>query len=450
MTSRSQAQKIVREAVRGGRSFSSRAAVEVLLSASDESLTRFAENAIHQNVASRGAEVVVRVLLGRKVGRASSTRTDAASVRATARRAAEIASCQRPDPEQLPLPGPARYTPVCTRAAATARCTPAMRAAAVARAAAACRRRGLKASGTFSTTLATVAVGNSRGVFAMQEATEATFGLTATGSDSSGWAETSHRDIRALDVEKTIRTAVEKALASRRPRAIEPGRATVILEHAAVTDFLLFMAYEGFGALSVLEGRSFLSGKMGRKVFGDNITIADDAYEPTAPGLAFDFEGCPRRRVPLVTDGVARGMVHDRRTARRMKKRTTGHALPQPNPYGPLPLNLVMASGDSSLDRMIAGTKRGILVTHFHYTNVIDPMKMVLTGMTRDGTFLVEKGRVGRPVKNMRFTVSALDAFSNVEAISRDRRYSAAFFGGGFVVPALKIRDFNFSSATGF
>jgi PmbA protein len=295
-----------------------------------------------------------------------------------------------------------------------------------------------------------VALGNSQGLFAFHQDTKAIFSATVEVEGVSGWAEDVKRDVTQIEADYVIQTAIKKALDARKPVAIKPGEYPVVLESAAVTDFLMFMVYEGFGGLNFLEGRSFMSGKLGQKVMGDNVTIVDDAYSPANPGMSFDFEGTPRQKLVLIDKGLANAVTHDRLTAVKAGASSTGHSLPQPNSTGPLPLNVMLEPGDSSLEEMINSTGMGILVTHFHYTNVQDPVKLMLTGMTRDGTFLIENGKVTKPLRNLRFTDSAVQVFNRIEMISQDRRTAQGFFAGAFVVPALKISGFNFSSVSEF
>ena len=273
--------------------------------------------------------------------------------------------------------------------------------------------------------------------------------MTALSDDSSGFSEGVGRSLGAIDPDRVGAVAVEKCLASNGPQSIDPGEYTVILEPQAVSEMLMFLTYCSFGAQGYLEGRSFVTGRIGEKVMSERISIADDAYQAGAVGLPFDFEGRPRRRGALVEEGVARNVVWDRNTARREEGReSTGHALPMPNAWGPIPLNLVMSPGDSSIDEMIASTERGILVSQFHYTNVTEPVQVELTGMTRNGTFLVEGGKVTRPLLNLRFTQGLVEALNRVAAVSSKAELCGAFFGGFFVVPALKIDGFNFTSVT--
>jgi PmbA protein len=252
--------------------------------------------------------------------------------------------------------------------------------------------------------------------------------------------------IRPLEVAEI---AVRKAIAAQNPEAIEPGEYTVILEPAAVADMLMFLGFLGFSALAAQEGRSFMCGQIGSRVMGDNITIWDDGLDPAGLPMPFDFEGVPKEKVVLIDRGIASGFVHDSATASQEDRLSTGHALPAPNTYGPMPINLFMAPGDSTLDEMISSTERGILVTRFHYTNPVHPVKVIITGMTRDGTFLVENGRVTRPVRNLRFTDSVPRAFSEVLSMSRERKLQAGYFGGA-LVPSMKVGRFAFTGATEF
>jgi predicted Zn-dependent protease len=210
-----------------------------------------------------------------------------------------------------------------------------------------------------------------------------------------------------------------------------------------------YLSYIGLGALSVQEGRSFMNGQFGERLVGTNISLWDDGLDPAGVPMAFDFEGVSKRRVDFFDRGVATDVVYDSYTAGREGRESTGHALPAPNTYGPLPLNLFLAAGDADMDALLEGITRGVWVTRFHYVNVVHPTKAILTGMTRDGTFLIENGQITRPVHNLRFTQSVLEALQQVELIGRDRLMLQDEIGGT-CVPALRIAGFNFSSATQF
>jgi PmbA protein len=210
-------------------------------------------------------------------------------------------------------------------------------------------------------------------------------------------------------------------------------------------DLLDMLGYLGFSALAVQEERSFV--EIGRRIGSDLVSIVDDGAEPAGLPMAFDYEGVAKQRVTLVDGGVCRGVVYDAQTAARDGVRSTGHGLPAPNPYGPFPLNMLMEAGATPRDELVRGLDRGLLVTRFHYTNPVHPKLAIVTGMTRDGTFLVEGGRIVAPVRNLRFTQSYLEALGAVTAVSRERRTLKGFLGGS-VVPALRIEAFTFTGAT--
>ena len=423
---------------------------EVMINAGPNSLTRFSGNAITQNVASNTLNIVVRTVKDRRFGKAITNRIDDDALQRTVQAAMEMTKFQKPITDYIPMPQPQVYMPVHSYVPETMALDPEHRAQTIGEVVASAKESGLEAAGIFSNGASMISIANSHGLFAYHKSTASEFSITMATDSSSGWAEASSKDISALDCRSLGQRAMVKAMESRNPQKIEPGEYTVVFEHAASSDFLLFLSWFAFGGLAYNEGRSCLSGKLGKKLFGDNITIRDNAYEPLTNGLPFDFEGSPRQEVTLVENGVAKSVVHDRETAAKAGVEDTGHALPKPNAYGPLPLHLEMESGDSSLEDMISSTNKGILVTHLHYTNLIDPMQMILTGMTRDGTFLIENGEVTKPVVNLRFTESVIKALSNVELISEDRIFASPFFGGGTVVPAMKINNFTFSSVTEF
>jgi predicted Zn-dependent protease len=221
-----------------------------------------------------------------------------------------------------------------------------------------------------------------------------------------------------------------------------------VLEPPAVATLVSFLAYLGFGGRAIAEGRSCFSGRIGEKLMSDRISIHDDALSPGTLGIPFDFEGTPKRRVDLVSSGVVVGGVHDRRSAAQEGLESTGHALPAPNPHGPFPLNLFLAPGDASVDEMVRDTERGLLVTRFHYSNVVHPKEAVITGMTRDGTWMIENGEVTHPVKNLRFTHSIIEALRDAEAVGSDPELASEFFFSASSVPALRVSSFHFTGAS--
>jgi predicted Zn-dependent protease len=268
------------------------------------------------------------------------------------------------------------------------------------------------------------------------------------GEGGSGFAERFGFRLGDLDAGAIGRRAADKAVASQAPRDVPPGRYPVVLEPSAVSTLIGFLAWIGFGGRTLLEGRSCLAGKAGQRVAAASVTITDDAHDAGTLGIPFDFEGFPRARVTLIDHGVFRDGVYDLRTAKQAGKPPTGHALPPPNPDGPFPLNLIMEPGDVELERMIGDVERGLLVTRFHYSNIVHPVESTITGMTRDGTFLIERGEIAHPVKNLRFTQSILDALRDTIGIGPDTELASEFFFSASRVPALSIGSFNFSGSS--
>jgi predicted Zn-dependent protease len=261
----------------------------------------------------------------------------------------------------------------------------------------------------------------------------------------SGYAEAVAVDADSIDAAAIGREAAEKAGAASRPVAVEPGDWPVVLEEYAVVDILDMLGYLGFSAQAVQEDRTFF--EPGRRIGSDLVSIVDDGRDPATLPLAFDFEGVAKQPVVLLEAGVCRHVVYDAQTAAREGRLSTGHGLPAPNPWGPFPVNMLMTAGETSRDALIGGLDRGLLVTRFHYTNPVHPKLAIVTGMTRDGTFLVEGGRVVGPVKNLRFTQSYLEALAGVVAVARERRSLKGFLGG-VAVPAVRIDGWTFTGAT--
>lgn len=428
---------------------------EAIVHATRSELTRFANNAIHQNVAEQQMALSVRTVLAGRTARASTNRLDPASIREVVERALELTRGQHPDPELLPMLGPQTYTPVRREAAATAAITPEQRAARVAEMVAIAQRERFTAAGVMANSQSAYAILNSRGLEAIYRETSAEFSVTMLAENSSGWAKGNAPDVAQLDPEAGARRAADKARLSAEPIELAPGRYTVVLEPAAVLDLLGFLFWD-FGALAVLDQRSCLTGRVGSELVGGNINVVDDVYHPLQSGAPFDGEGYPRQRVELIERGVVRNLVYSRPTAARMRRekpelaaQPTGHGFPLPNEYGEAPMNIVMAGGDTELDAMIAGVERGILVTRLWYIREVDPYRKILTGMTRDGTFLIEGGRLTHGVRNFRFNQSVIEMLQQVEAMSRPVRASGEE-SFDMVVPGMRVRDFNFTEVTKF
>jgi PmbA protein len=422
--------------------------VEAILSTSNQALTRFANNAIHQNVAELSSQLSVRARIEGRTARASTNRLDPSGIREVVEQAIAITRLTEPDEESLPMAEAAEYHGVDRWSEPTAQVTPHERARAVAEAIGAVESAGQTAAGIYSTDAMEYTLMNSRGVHASYRETMARFSITAMADVSSGWAKASacdHRDIHPLEL---ALSAARKTVQSAAPRELSPGRYTVILEPAAVLD-LVGQMFGDFSATAISDGRSFLKDRIGKQIFGPNITIHDDAWHPLQSGAPFDGEGVPRRRLTLVEDGVVREIAYCRQAAAKAGVAPTGHGFPLPNEFGEAAVNIVIAGGDSSVEQMVASTERGILVTRFWYIREVDPYEKIFTGMTRDGTFLVEGGRVTAGVRNFRFNQGLMEMLSNVEALSPALRASGEETFD-MVAPAMKIRDFNFTEVTRF
>jgi PmbA protein len=424
------------------------AETEVHVDESISALTRFANNAIHQNVAEHTVNVSVRTSVGQRTARATTNRTDEDSLRGAIEASLSLAHSQPKNLSLLPMPGKQRYREVNRFVKQTATLTPEDRARAVRRACDLAVKKGQTAAGIFSSAQSQTAMGNSRGLFASYRDTHAVFSITMQEGAAASWAKENAANVTDIDPQRLAQRASEKAHRATEARELAPGRYTVILKPAAVLDLVGFLFYD-FAATALQDKRSCFNERMGKQVMGKNISIEDDVYHPLQLGAPYDGEGIPRQRVLLVDKGVPKNLVYSRASAKEAKKKPTGHGFMLPNEYGEAPMNLVFSGGKSSLDEMVASTERGLLVTRLWYIREVDPYEKIMTGMTRDGLFLVEKGRVTSAVRNFRFNQSILEMLRNVEMQGPAVRATGeeAF---EMVVPAMKIRDFHFSEVTKF
>jgi PmbA protein len=453
------------------RKLSSADETEVLFSGGSFALTRFANNTIHQNVADENHMVSVRTVFGGRTARASTNKFDDDSLRRVVESSEALARVQHPDSDLLPMPDDreaagradegVRSTPVPSRYfAETAAITPQLRADSVKKIVEVAQNHKLTTAGIFSSSESVEGIFNSRGLSDWYTQTLAEVSITMLGADSSGWQKANSPDVSNLDPLGLAEIAAKKALDSTHPAEIPAGKYTVILEPAAVLDIVGFMFWD-YSGMAILDQRSFLTGRIGTKLFGENITIWDDVTHPLQTGSPFDGEGMRRQRLPLVENGVVKRVVYARGTAARMKAseykdkvgpiEATGHGFALPNEMGEMPLNIVFAAPQNpqTLARMIASTERGVLVTRLWYIREVDPYEKIVTGMTRDGTFLVENGKVQRGLRNFRFNQSLIHMLSGVEAMSMPVR-SSGEESFDMVVPAMKVRDFNFTEVTKF
>ena len=420
---------------------------EAVVMRSSEALTRFANSEIHQNVSETNTVVNLRFVVGRRVGVASSNRLAADSLAALAAAASDIARLQ-PEREELPsLPAPGPVSMVRGGWSwETAEATPEVRAAAARAVIGAADEGGLLAYGSYRTGEDELAVANSLGVRLAETRSLGHLITVMMGpGGGSGYAESAAVDHTTIDAAALGREAAAKAGSSRDAVSLPPGDYPVVLEEYAVVDLLDMLGYLGFSALAVQEGRSFV--EPGRVIGSELVTIRDDASDPLGMPASFDYEGVAKQPVLLVERGVCRDVVYDVETAAHDGRASTGHGLPAPNTYGPFPLNMIMDAGPASREELVGGLERGLLVTRFHYTNPVHAKQVVITGMTRDGLFLVEGGRIVAPVRNLRFTQSYLAALAGVDAVGQERRLLRGFLGS-VLVPQLRIDSFTFTGAT--
>ncbi|MBI4723150.1 MAG: TldD/PmbA family protein [Candidatus Stahlbacteria bacterium] len=404
-------------------------------------VTRFANSIIHQNIVKEGDDFWARVIIGKKIGGTSIGSLSKDRVIAGMRSAAELAKYQKEDmnfqslPKAKPIEQTEEIFPI----------EPAERASCVEKMVKCANKYNLTAAGAIYTTHTLLGIANSLGIRSIGRGEMSRAEITVMSDDSSGLAHQTAKHFRDIDPELLAETACEKALMSKKPIEIEPGKYTVLLEPRAVAEFIAFLSYIGFGARSYLEGTSFMAGKIGKKITGDNITIVDDAYHPNTTGFRFDYEGMPTEKVMLIEQGIAKNVCYDSYYANKEGKKSTGHAMPQPNSYGPYPRNIILMPGNNTKEEMLSAISDGILVTRFWYTRLVDPDKTLITGMTRDGTFRVKDGKIAAGIKNMRYTANILETLGNVIMGEKELKLI-----GNTLVPALLIKDFNFSGKTGY
>lgn len=423
---------------------------EAVLMGEQTWLTRFTESVINQNLSREETTLVVTAVNDKKVGLVSTNDISVTGVEQAVRSANEISLLQPPDERFVSFPdveaAPTLENPVTVEP--NLNYSPDDMAGVVAEVAQSAQKRSLTASGAFRHDINTVAVANSLGVEQFGRSGKGELSLTIVGEgEQSGFGVGCHPDPAKIDYRTVAQKAIEKAAHNVDPVVLPDGQYTVILEPAAVGQLLLFLGFLGFGGRTMMQRRSFLSGKTGEIITGENITITDEPDNPLFGGLLFDYEGISRKRITPIDHGKAGEGAFDSYYANLMGVQPTGHSVQPNNSYGPYPKNLVIAPGDKSLPEMIASTERGVLITHFWYINFLNPMRTMITGTTFDGTFLIENGEVGPAIKNMRTNQSILEAFANVEMISKDRivypQYTSVM-----LVPAMKINDFNLVQET--
>ena len=460
---RERAMELAAEAVRSAKAAGADEA-EVMLMTEDSGLTRYAANQIHQHVAERNIEVRVRAAVGSRVAVAVGNQPTADAARKLGERAAAMATRSPEDPYffGLPAPSDAQYLDQNTFYTSTAELEPADRAATVLEIVNLLRGAGAQGFGAVTSAVSELTVVNSHGLRAYQAFTDAWLSVVAQRERvtprgaavrrASGFATSCHRDWTEVDAEAATLRALAKA-SLEPPRHVPPGRYTVILEEEAVAEMLGFLAYGALNGLEYLEGKSPFAGRLGERAYPSWITLRDDPTDARGANVSMDFEGVPKAPLTLIREGTLEQVAWDSTTARRLGIKTTGHALPAPNPHGPMPLNLVLSPGAHTKSELVAQVERGLLITRFHYVNEVDPAKTLLTGMTRDGTFLIENGHVTAPVQDLRWVESIKGVLARTRAVGDTMRlisegpgYGIRFLMGS-LVPALLVDDFEITGS---
>ena len=422
-------------------------AVEAALVGGESYLTGFANNYIHRNVGEENYELSIRVVLGKKIGASSTSDLSNDAIDAAIENAIGIAKLQKENKDFVSLPknypGETEFKFVSDIPDADTR------ASIVKVLVDESKKYGFVSSGKFEAELMQLAVKNSLGVERYMERTASTLKNIVMTDTSSGFSQDSKADYKDIDVQNILEESLEVAKMAQNPVSIEPGKYEVILTPYAVEEFLSSMKYLSLSAKNIEEGTSFMKGHFGEKMFPDLITLFDDGLNDETLKMGFDFEGVPKKKVTFVENGVIGDVVYDSFYAYKEGKEPTGHSLPQPNELGAYPMNFFVGKGGSTVEEMISHVEKGLFVQRFWYTNPMEPVTLLITGMTRDGLFLIENGKITKPVKHMRFTESILNAFNNCLEISN---ISKIIYEDGAVTtaPYMRIKDFNFTSATEF
>ena len=422
----------------------------VLVHSERSGLARFAGSEVHQPTLIENEVVELQVARDGRLGLAAANRTDDEGLRELARRAGEAADSAPSDPDFPGLAAPAQLPDVEGCDEGLAELPPEEQAR---MAAAAIEASELDLYGFFTSGLTELALASTTGLAVSQRMTDASVLTLAAVDGASGYAEQTAWRLEDIDPAATARTAVAKAERTRGAIELEPGSYATVFEPYAFAELLLYFAYDAFGALGMLEERSYASGRIGEKVFDERFSLADDAVDPRGLPKKFDFEGTPKRRVELVEDGVLRSVLWDRATAKRAGggQQTTGHAPPASmRSWGPVPYALSVSGGEAaSTEELAELVGDGIYVTRLHYLSIVNPREGVITGMTRDGTFRIRGGKIADPLVNLRFTVTVPDLLAELPGLTRDQvlvNQSAYYddrYPTGILVPGVATARFD-------
>lgn len=437
---------------------------EVLVFVDNSSLTRFANNQIHQNVSSENLSVQVRCIVGKKQGVASTNlNLSVASfslntatklkLKEVTQQAYDIAKISPEDPHFVHLPGFAEgkftYPKVTAFDEKTALTSPEERSKEVEKIIKLAKEKKITAFGSLSSSVGEIVVANSHGVFAYFPLTQGYLNIRVMGEISSGYAGETNMDFSKLNIELAAKRAIKKTLLGQKQTAVEPGDYEVILEEPAVAEMMTYMSYLGFGGRAYHEERSFMSGNLGKKVMGENVTILDKGLNPEVLPMPFDYQGIPKSEVTLIEKGIAKNIVYDHYLSTRYKTTPTGHGFPAPHTEDAYAFHLHLQPGGTPKSKLLKGVKKGILVSRFWYVRNVHPKELSITGMTRDGTFLIKNGEIVSGVNNMRFTVSIPKVFSNIVELSKEVHLEPSDEGfGASLLPAMRVKDFTFTGVS--
>ena len=423
---------------------------EIIASEGKSELTRFAESYIHQNVAETNLNLIVKVINEDRIGTVEMNSIDESTISKNIEKAIEVTKITPKLDYHYRLLTPQSYKIKSKHSKDTANFTPLNRAQLVKQLIKEVNKRGYEAAGAFKTEESTLLVANSEGVFAFDRGTKVDFNCVITRDNSTAHTSFIDSDVNNFNINKITDELLETAFKNVEQIEIEPGVYTVILSPEAVSDILNYTGYTAFNGKMIMEGKSFVCHNQGKKIFPETITVSDDPFDELTMPIPFDLVGYPREKIDLIEDGVIKDGVYDHLTALKYNRKCTGNTLPpEQASFGALPFNLVMKEGSNSVEEMISSTKKGIYISRFHYVNILNPMSVQLTGMTRDGTFLIEDGKIARAIKNMRFNTSVVDMLKAVDMISKERQTKPGFVGPA-VAPYLRTNNFTFSSKTSF
>jgi len=432
-----EAQKLLKKAL----SYSRADECEVTLRGSESGNIRYARNSVSTAGEIGQMSLIVASSYGKKTGTATIDEFDDASLEKVVRRSEELAQLAPENPEHMPLLEPQTYKDSITYVPGTAAMTPDTRAEAVAKSIQVCKDAKLQAAGYLENTTDFDAIMNSKGLFAYNTGTDVIFTVTTRNEEgtASGYAARGFNDVAKLDTLTATKVACTKANGSLGARAIEPGKYTVILEPVAVT-YMLENMFRGLDARSADEGRSFMSkagggNRLGEQLMDPKVTIYSDPFHPELPSPTWNREGQPYEKRTWIDKGVVKNLAYSRFWAQ--KKNVA--AIPEPG-------NIIMEGGNESIEDMIRNTEKGILVSRLWYIRMVDPQTLLLTGLTRDGTFYIENGQIKFPVKNFRFNESPVIMLNNVESLGKPERSISVESYRSYLVPPMKVRDFTFTS----